>query len=305
VREEAEDEPAENAPSSGESRSGDGAAAASVRLHPINSGEIQLRGLNPRPPRRGLAKLPRTLLGSMARRADWYPVPAFLVEHPRRGPFLIDVGYDPSVSSDPAETLGFLFGKVAMKHRLAEQDVAEQVTARSVDPEDVSLVVMTHLHIDHVSASRQWPQATFVVDAAERAAAQRGLGPYVKSNLATIERWREIDFAGADSQPFESFGRTVDLFGDGLVRLVSSPGHSLGHLSVLLRLRDRYALICGDAAMSTAELREPVIDGIIVDQDSYIRPGDEAREFMRAHPDTLAIPSHDKELWSGLEPSYH
>jgi hypothetical protein len=57
--------------------------------------------------------------------------------------------------------------------------------------------------------------------------------------------------------------------------------------------------------MSTAELREPVIDGIIVDQDSYIRPGDEAREFMRAHPDTLAIPSHDKELWSGLEPSYH
>jgi hypothetical protein len=56
--------------------------------------------------------------------------------------------------------------------------------------------------------------------------------------------------------------------------------------------------------MSTLELREPVIDGLIVDQDSYIRSGEEAREFMRAHPDTLAIPSHDRELWSRLEPSY-
>jgi glyoxylase-like metal-dependent hydrolase (beta-lactamase superfamily II) len=73
---------------------------------------------------------------------------------------------------------------------------------------------------------------------------------------------------------------------------------------VLLRLRDRHALICGDAAMSTVELREPVIDGIVVDQDGYVRSGEEARAFMRAHPDTLAIPSHDRNLWSQLETVY-
>jgi glyoxylase-like metal-dependent hydrolase (beta-lactamase superfamily II) len=277
----------------------------SVRLHPINSGEIQLRVMNPRPPRRGPGKLPRTLLGSMFRSAHWYPVPVFLVEHPSAGPFLIDVGYDPSVATDPARTLGFFFGKVAMKHRLAERGVPEQVGERGVDPADVSLVLVTHLHLDHISASAQWPQATFVADRAERAAAtKRGPGPYVRSHLATIERWREIDYAGADARPFESFGRTVDLFGDGLVRLVSSPGHSPGHQSVLLRLRDRYALICGDAAMSTLELRERVIDGIVVDQDSYLRSGDEARQFMRAHPDTVPIPSHDAELWPRLEAIY-
>jgi N-acyl homoserine lactone hydrolase len=273
----------------------------SVRLHPINSGEIQLRVINPRPPRRGPAKLPRTLLGSLIRRPQWYPVPAFLVEHPSAGPFLIDVGYDPSVSYEPTRTLGFLFGKVMMKHRVADRSVLEQVNARGVDPSEVSTVVMTHLHNDHTSASAQWPQATFVVDRTERAAAT-GPGPYAKSHLATIERWREIDYAEAEA--FESFGRSVDLFGDGLVRLVSSPGHSLGHQSVLLRLRDRYALVCGDSAMSTLELREPVIDGVVVDQESYIRSGQEAREFVRAHPDTLAIPSHDRELWSRLDATY-
>jgi hypothetical protein len=56
--------------------------------------------------------------------------------------------------------------------------------------------------------------------------------------------------------------------------------------------------------MSTRELREPLIDGILIDQDKYIRSGDEARAFMRAHPDTLAIPSHDGELWSQLDSVY-
>jgi hypothetical protein len=101
----------------------------SVRLHPILSGEIQLRVMNPRRPRRGPAKLPRTLLGSLFRAAHWYPVPVFLVEHPSEGPFLIDVGYDSSIESDPTRTLGFLFGKIMMKHRLVEPSVPEELSA--------------------------------------------------------------------------------------------------------------------------------------------------------------------------------
>ena len=275
----------------------------SVRLHPINSGEIQLRVMDPRPPRRWPAKLPRTFLRSLVRRAHWYPVPLFLIEHPSAAPLLVDAGYDPSISSDPTRTLGFFFGKVVMKHRLAERTAVEEVVARGIDPTQITLVVMTHLHNDHASGSGQWQQATFVVDRVERQAAS-GPGPYVKSHLETIGNWREIDYGSADAEPFESFSRTVDLFDDGEVRLVSSPGHSPGHQSVLLRLRDRYALICGDAAMSTLELRERVIDGIVMDQDSYLRSGEEARAFMRAHPDTLAIPSHDSDLWAGLGPTY-
>jgi N-acyl homoserine lactone hydrolase len=276
----------------------------SVRLHPIKSGEIQLRVMNPRQPRHGPAKLPRTLLGSLFRAPQWYPVPVFLIEHSTEGPFLIDAGYDPSISSDPTRTLGFLFGKVAMKHRLVEPGTTEAVKERGVSPSEITRVVMTHLHLDHASGSALWPQAAFVVDGVEREAARRVPGPYVKSHLATIGSWQEIDYTGPAVEPFESFERTVDLFGDGDVRLVSSPGHSPGHQSILLRLGDHYALICGDGAMSTLELREPLIDGIVVDQDSYVRSGEEAREFMRAHPDTLAIPSHDRELWSRLEPTY-
>jgi glyoxylase-like metal-dependent hydrolase (beta-lactamase superfamily II) len=276
-----------------------------VVLHPILSGEIRLDVIAARPPRRGPAKLPRTLLGSMRRKAQWYPTLVFLVEHPTAGPFLIDVGYDPSIADDPTRTLGHIFGKLAMQHRLADRDVTEAVAERGVDPANVKLVVMTHLHLDHTSAAGQWQQATFLVDRIERKAARRpGPGPYVRSHLATIERWREVNFNGPEAEPFESFSRTIDLFGDGSVRLVSSPGHSPGHLSVLLQLADRYALVMGDSAMTTRELRERLVDGVIINQDAYLRSGDEARDFYRAHPGTLAIPSHDREVWAGLEPIY-
>jgi N-acyl homoserine lactone hydrolase len=188
-----------------------------------------------------------------------------------------------------------------MKHRLAERDVSEVIAERGVDPADVKLVVMTHLHLDHVSGALRWPQATFLVDRVEREAAMRRRpGPYVRSHLEKIENWREVDFDGPDAEPFESFSRTIDLFGDGAVRLVSSPGHSPGHVSVLLQLLDRFALILGDSAMTTLELRERLIDGAIMDQDAYLRSGDEARAFFSSHPDTLAIPSHDREVWATL-----
>jgi N-acyl homoserine lactone hydrolase len=274
----------------------------SVRLHPIKSGEIKLDVISPRPPRRGPAKLPRTLLRSLPRKGRWFPVPVFLVEH-SSGPFLIDTGYDPSIASDPTETLGFFFGKVAIKHRLVEPGTREEIRSRGFDPGEISRVVITHLHNDHTSGAGQWPTATFVVSREERGAAE-GFGPYVQSHLATIGNWQEVDYSGPEAEPFEAFSRTIDLFGDGDVRLIWSPGHSAGHQSVLLRLRGRPALICGDSCMSSVELREPLIDGVVVDQASYLRSGDEAREFIRAHPETFAIPSHDAELWSRLEPSY-
>ena len=46
---------------------------------------------------------------------------------------------------------------------------------------------------------------------------------------------------------YATFGRTFDLFGDGSVRLASTPGHSAGHQSVICRLRDRDFVIGGDA----------------------------------------------------------
>ena len=61
-------------------------------------------------------------------------------------------------------------------------------------------------------------------------------------------------------------------------------------------------LLAGEWEAACAD--ERLIDGVVVDQDAYLRSGDEARAFIGAHPDTLAIPSHDHELCAHLEASY-
>ena len=277
-----------------------GIAGASVELHPLCTGEIQLRVLGARQPRRGPLKLLRTFAASTFNEPTWCPVPAFLVVHPSAGPLLVDVGYDPSVARDPAQTMGNLFGKVLMRHRLAEGTLREQVVAAGIDPKDVRTVVMTHLHIDHASGAREWPGTTFVVDRTERrAAGSPREGGYFRPNLATVNDWLEVDYRGPHAEPFSGFSRTLDLFGDGAVRLISSPGHSRGHQSVLLRGHEGDVLICGDSVMSTVQLEseELLVDGLLSDQPAYLDSLAEARAFARTQPSPFTIPSHDGELW--------
>jgi len=155
----------------------------------------------------------------------------FLVEHPTAGPIMVDTGFHPSVVRDVSPQLGpgaRLLYRVRMDR---EQTAAAQLAARGLSPADVTTVVMTHLHIDHASGISELPDATYVVDRREWAAAgaPRGaLKGYVPAHFDHPFDWRVIDYDAPGATPFETFGRSVDLFGDGSVRLLSTPGHTLG-----------------------------------------------------------------------------
>src|SRR6185437_9450415 len=167
-------------------------------------------------------------LGIRVPRDEWieFPIVAFLCEHPGFGHFLIDTGFHSSVAVDPKQNLGRV-SSLAFKDIKMEpsQAVSHQLRARGIEPGRIKLVLMTHLHVDHASAISEFPAATFLVNRREWEAATEPRG----------------------SESFASFGRSLDVFGDGSVRMVSTPGHTLGHVSVVLRLNGREALIAGDA----------------------------------------------------------
>ena len=108
-----------------------------------------------------------------------------------------------------------------------------------LDPTSIGLVVMTHLHYDHASGISQFPGATFVVTEREwraahrRASAVRG---YVRGHFDHPFDWRTLDFHAPGVTSFATFGRSLDLFGDGSVIILFTPGHTHGHMSVVLRL---------------------------------------------------------------------
>jgi N-acyl homoserine lactone hydrolase len=251
----------------------------------------------------------RRALGLGMTRSEWLelPVPAFLVEHPRAGPVLIDTGFHPSVAVEPRKNLGpvahILFKDVRME---AEEAATAQLRAKGVEPSRVNVVVMTHLHVDHASAISEFPDATFVVSRAEWAAAtsQGQLHGYVRRQFDHAFDYRLLDFEGPDVESFASFGRSFDLFGDGSVRCVYTPGHTLGHQSVVLRLRRREALVAADAVYLRRNLDEVRLSHRTADDHLSERSLREIRRYARDTPDALIIPGHDWDAWQELDAVY-
>jgi glyoxylase-like metal-dependent hydrolase (beta-lactamase superfamily II) len=190
-----------------------------------------------------------------------------------------------------------------------KQAVGEQLRERGIQQADVNVVVMTHLHIDHASAMSEFPNATFVFSAREWEAAtdqrnwQHG---YRTRQFDHAFDYRTLDFEGAaTTDSYATFGRSVDLLGDGSIRLVYTPGHTHGHMSVVLRLGgDREALVAGDAIYTRHALATGHRPFRIEDEHLFGRSLREIQLYAETNPEALIIPGHDMAEWRKLEAVY-
>ena len=280
---------------------------ATVRLRPLLTGEMRAPAAWVARPA-GRFAIPRGLgLGRLRPERIWLPIPAFLIEHPGAGPVLVDTGLHPSVAIDPAQSFGRAWALVNRFRMEPHQGVAAQLRAGRIDPAAVGVVIMTHLHFDHASGVSEFPQATFVVNRREwdTATGPRAvLAGYRREQFDYGFDWRAIDFDAPEVDSFETFGQSLDLFGDGSVRLLSTPGHTLGHMSVLVRLREREALLCADAAFTRHALDHDVAQLFMQDEHRYFRSLREIRRFVERTPGLVAIPGHDREAWPTLDAVY-
>jgi N-acyl homoserine lactone hydrolase len=284
-----------------------GKQGAKVRLHPLLVARLLA------PPaylervegRMGRLKA----LGVRVPRDEWkeMPVVAFLVEHPTAGPVLVDTGFHPAAAVDAKQALGSMGGVLFKDLRMdANQAVAAQLRERGVDPASVRTVLITHLHSDHASGIAEFPGATFVVSAKEWEAAStaRQTDGYLRRQYDHAFDYRTLDFDGEDAASFATFGRSFDIFGDGSVRMVFTPGHTLGHCSVVLRLESREALIVGDAAYTMRTIRESHLPSLMNDAHHFRRSLREIQLYLKGAPDAVVIPGHDMEAWRRLDEVY-
>jgi glyoxylase-like metal-dependent hydrolase (beta-lactamase superfamily II) len=187
----------------------------------------------------GGASLPGMVKGLLKPRSQWrdLPIPCFLVEHPDRGPIMIDTGFSPG-----ADNLGRVGSRMFSGIKNL-RPASEQLRERGIDPADVGLVVMTHLHFDHASGIGQFPNAELVVERREKAAVKGGLlKGYVPSHVEQSSRWREVDVSGEH-----------DVLGDGTLKLLFTPGHT--HGTAASRSRPTAARCCSPATRPTRAVR--------------------------------------------------
>lgn len=237
------------------------------------------------------------------------PVPAFLIRHPSAGAVLVDTGLHPSIATDGRENFGGIAARIGNPELGAGEDAAAQLRKRGLDPNEIPVVVMTHLHFDHASAISEFPQSTFVVSEPEWRAAALGPKPFLngyrRQHYDYAFDYRTIDFDRANIDSYASFGRSFDLFGDGSLRLAFTPGHSAGHISVICRLRQHDFVIGGDATYMVAQLTgEAPLPPRPFDAHNYRRSLQELRLFRGQFPDATITPGHDPDFYSRIEARY-
>jgi N-acyl homoserine lactone hydrolase len=252
-------------------------------------------------------KLLRALLSGKPTRT--IPIPAFLIRHPSAGAILVDTGLHPSIATDGRENFGRLGERIGKPQLQVGEDVPAQLRKRGLDPGEIPIVVMTHMHSDHTSAVSEFSKSTFVVSATEWEAAATGSQPtlngYRRPHFDYAFDYRTVDFDRAGIDSYASFGRTFDLFGDGSIHLAFTPGHSAGHMSVICRLKQDDFVIGGDAMYVLAQLSgDAPMPPRPFDAHNLRRSLQELRLFHSQFPGATITPGHDPDFYARLDSRY-
>lgn len=286
-----------------------GTPGATVVVEPIVAGHVDFpRKTMVSPGGRFLTlKLLRALL--FQAEPNVVPVPAFLIRHPSAGPILVDTGLHPSIATDGKENFGGASNRFGKPSLQPGEDVPAQLRSRGLDPNEIPIVVMTHLHIDHTSAISEFPNSTFVVAEPEWVEATTGSGGlfkgYRRQHVDYAFEYRTVDFNRGNVDSYASFGRTFDLFGDGSIRLAFTPGHSAGHISLVCRLAKRDFVIGGDAMYLLDQLLgKAALPPRPEDSHNYRRSLQELKLFHSQFPDAVITPGHDPDFYDRVQPRY-
>lgn len=152
------------------------------------------------------------------------PVSCALLRHPQ-GNVLFDTGCHPSLAENPEARWGSLAQLVVPIMQPGDHVVAG-LGEIGLTPEDIDVVVCSHLHPDHCGCNVFFQRATFLIHAQEIEAAR---APKAESAGYLAAEWDH-------AMPTDIIVGERDLFGDGRIVLIPLPGHTPGTTGALVAL---------------------------------------------------------------------
>jgi len=223
------------------------------------------------------------------------PIYAWVVEHPE-GVIVVDTGETVRASQAGYFPAWHPYFRFAVRERVRPEDeIGPQLRALGIDPQrDVRWLVMTHLHTDHAGGLAHFRGVDTLVSRAEYANARSFFG---RIEGYPNNRWpdwfapRLLDFA---ARPYGPFQQSLSLTTSGDVILVPTPGHTGGHLSVIVQDGDRVIFLAGDTSYTQDLLLERAPDGVGADAAQEIDTHRRILQLAQSMP-TVYLPAHDPD----------
>jgi glyoxylase-like metal-dependent hydrolase (beta-lactamase superfamily II) len=194
-----------------------------VRIYALDCGRIDVRDMG------SLFSDTGEYAGEPGAIAD----PCFLIQHPK-GTLIWDTGLDDKI----AESRGGIDVPAFGIHLSRSVKLADQLKELHLMPTDITYVAFSHFHFDHTSNAGLFSHSTWIINKAELANAQQapvpsGIDPAIASEIDTAK----VQMIDGD----------YDVFGDGTVRILKTPGHTPGHQSLEIKLKNSgTVLLTGD-----------------------------------------------------------
>lgn len=199
----------------------------------------------------GRLDMPAERFVTTAGKGERHIVPSlsFLVHHRPSGTrILFDLGIRHDIHDVPQ------LYKYGISHALESDDVCTSLEKGGLSPDEITYVILSHCHWDHVGDTRLFPRAKFVVGSECRSLFEPGYPADPSSAFfsGTLPDGRTdyLDVQSEQWNPIGPFPRSLDFFGDGSTYLVDAPGHLPGHMNLLIRTSSdgAWLLLAGDAA---------------------------------------------------------
>jgi N-acyl homoserine lactone hydrolase len=144
--------------------------------------------------------------------------PCFLIVHPR-GTLLWETGLNDAVYDRPEGG--------GVKHDKIDKSLKSQLAEIGYQPKDITYLAISHLHGDHSGNANDYAGSTWIAQKAERDYMfSQGLPANIHPN----------EYAALKNSKTKLINGDYDVFGDGSVMLILTPGHTPGHQSLLVRL---------------------------------------------------------------------
>jgi glyoxylase-like metal-dependent hydrolase (beta-lactamase superfamily II) len=216
------------------------------------------------------------------------PVPAYLIVHPR-GTALFDSGLGTICQGDHDDYMGDFASLMEIEFEPGEE-VAHRLECLERDGRSIDFLINSHLHFDHAGGNAQISEARLVVQKKEWEAAH-------EPDLIAAIGYKPIDYdLGHDLLAIEG---EHDVFDDGSVLCIPTPGHTPGHQSLRLALPEGEVVLTGDACYlreSLESLRLP--PGAAHDREAML----DSLHRLRALQSKGAriFYGHDPEFWKSV-----
>jgi N-acyl homoserine lactone hydrolase len=264
-----------------------------VKVHALCTGTVAVK-TNFRT-KNGIGELAKLNIVFDKHYTEYLPIWVWVIEHPD-GLVVIDTGETSAIKKldnylpNESHLMKYFF-KHSSKFDIKEEDELNyQFQKVNLKLDDVKLVVLTHLHLDHTDGLKFFPKQEIIVGNQEF--------KHANGNMPTsYPKWfnpKKVDYR---KNRIDIFDQAYPLTSSEDMLYIPTPGHTHGHSSVVFRTDDFDIVFAGDTSYNQEQVIKDELAGISTD---YKKSRQTYKQLINyaTHHKTIYLPSHDAN--SGL-----